>query len=383
MQKKQFTIENYINARRNEGKDLFYVPASLDIAGYLMETGKSLWEALGNFESVYWNDTINTTINKPVYICGLARSGTTILLEMLYGTGLFASHLYQDYPFIDIPILWNQWLKLILSSKQDARERSHMDGILVTPNSPEALEEIIWMSFFSNCHDPSVSNVIDKQIKNNKFDTYYIKHIKKLLWVRQKNRYLAKGNYNFTRIDYLRQLFSDINIIIPIRDPVSHIASLVKQHQLFCIYEARDRRVSRYLRRIGHFEFGLNRVPINTGDYKAIDQIKKAWSEGKEIEGWILYYKLLHQWLFTVLKDDEELRKSVYLASYSALCESSEEELNKIFCFCGISDSSQYINRYANILKTPSYYTSGFDNNTIKKIESQTFDVYHSLLQLI
>ena len=36
-------------------------------------------------------------VERPVFLTGLARSGTTILLEELAATGLFATHQYRDF----------------------------------------------------------------------------------------------------------------------------------------------------------------------------------------------------------------------------------------------------------------------------------------------
>ena len=44
--------------------------------------------------------------NKYVFISGMARSGTTILLNAIYETNEFASLTYQDMPFILSPNIW-------------------------------------------------------------------------------------------------------------------------------------------------------------------------------------------------------------------------------------------------------------------------------------
>ena len=46
--------------------------------------------------------------NSHIYISGLARSGTTILLRSLYDTNKFASLTYNDMPFILSPNLWSK-----------------------------------------------------------------------------------------------------------------------------------------------------------------------------------------------------------------------------------------------------------------------------------
>ena len=43
-----------------------------------------------------------------IFIAGLARSGTTILLNSIYKSDIFASLTYEDMPFILAPNLWSK-----------------------------------------------------------------------------------------------------------------------------------------------------------------------------------------------------------------------------------------------------------------------------------
>ena len=80
-----------------------------------------------------------------VFITGLARSGTTILLNALYKSNIFASLSYADMPFVLAPNLWSK-----ISLKRgdtELNERAHGDGIKVSTDSPEAFEEVFWKTF--------------------------------------------------------------------------------------------------------------------------------------------------------------------------------------------------------------------------------------------
>ena len=80
-----------------------------------------------------------------VFVAGLARSGTTILLNALYKSNQFSSLSYQDMPFVLAPNLWSR----LSFNKQDSNlvERAHGDGIKIDTSSPEAFEEIFWKTF--------------------------------------------------------------------------------------------------------------------------------------------------------------------------------------------------------------------------------------------
>ena len=108
--------------------------------------------------------------------------------------------------------------------------------------------------------------MLDAATSNPAFERFYADHLKKILLVRGGQRYLSKGNYNLTRFAYLLKLFPDARFIVPVRDPRWHIASLMKQHRLFCAEERRDPRILKHMQRAGHFEFGLDRRAINVGD---------------------------------------------------------------------------------------------------------------------
>lgn len=54
---------------------------------------------LGNLETKLSRDKIeDLSVDRPIYVTGLARSGSTILLELLAAHDQTAAHQYRDYP---------------------------------------------------------------------------------------------------------------------------------------------------------------------------------------------------------------------------------------------------------------------------------------------
>lgn len=153
------------------------------------------------------------------------------------------------------------------------------------------------MAFFPRLHDPRVNAVLDAHTANAEFEAFYRDHLRKLLLVRGGQRYLSKCNYNVTRLEYLLRLFADARFVIPVRDPVWQIASLMKQHALFCEGTQRNPRALSHLRRISHYEFGQDRRPINAADDEAVQEIIELWARGAEVEGWACYWKHIHAYL--------------------------------------------------------------------------------------
>ncbi|MBS3744816.1 MAG: sulfotransferase, partial [Wenzhouxiangellaceae bacterium] len=101
------------------------------------------------------------TIDKPIYVASVARSGTTILTEVLTRHPDVTSHRYSDFPNVYTPY-WRNWLAQRTRKAPDrAVERAHKDRLMVTSESPEAVEEVLWMRFFDHLHDPARSHVLD------------------------------------------------------------------------------------------------------------------------------------------------------------------------------------------------------------------------------
>jgi hypothetical protein len=99
------------------------------------------------------SDKIADPADGAVYVCGLARSGTTMLLHILDEIDAFRSLTYRDMPFVLAPNLWKQITRH--SQKQSVTtERAHGDGILVDFDSPEGFEEVFWHTFGTRTSDP-------------------------------------------------------------------------------------------------------------------------------------------------------------------------------------------------------------------------------------
>ena len=77
-------------------------------------------------------------------VTGLARAGTTSLLNLLSETGAFASLNSRHMPFLMARATWARWHK---PATTQAQERSHGDGIEVSLESNEALEEYFFSAY--------------------------------------------------------------------------------------------------------------------------------------------------------------------------------------------------------------------------------------------
>src|SRR5690348_9777932 len=156
----------------------FEVAPWMDRLGGFIERHTNWWIKLGSLETKLVEGNVpEVPIDRPIYVTGLARSGTTILLETLARHPDVATHRYRDFPMLFTPYLWNRWLELVPRQAEAPAERSHGDGIAVTSESPEAFEEPLWMAFFPHQHEASSSAVLDRQTDCPLFERFYRDHI--------------------------------------------------------------------------------------------------------------------------------------------------------------------------------------------------------------
>lgn len=360
-------------ARGKEVNESFQVARWMDVLGGFIDRHKRLWIRLGNLETRLLAEPLTAVnIEQPIYITGLARSGSTLLLEILSWVPETVTHRYRDYPPLYTPYFWNRFLDYTPQQKAEPTERTHRDGIFITAESPEAFEEILWMAFFPHLHEPGVNAVLDEQTDNPGFEAFYRDHIRKLLLLRAGQRYLSKGNYNVTRLGYLLKLFADARFVIPVREPVWHIASLMKQHALFCQGLRHSARALAHLQRVGHYEFGLDRRPINAADTTTTQQITELWERGAEVEGWARYWDHIHTHLADALARNPHLRKAALIVRYEDLCRAPAETIRTLFDHCRLPLTDAVIERAVRRIRFPSYYEPRFSTRELDLIDRCT-----------
>ncbi len=340
------------------------VPWGQRAIGALFAHWPRLGVMLGDLETRALETAIaDVGIERPVYICGLARSGSTILLEALHAHPAFTAHHYSDYPAVWTPYWWNALRTRLPLPRVAAHERAHGDGIVVTPDSPEAFEEVLWMHFFPSTHDPAVNQELDASTRNPAFEAFYVAHLRKLLAVRGATRYLAKGNYNLARIGYIRRLFDDARFIIPVRDALEHVASLVRQDRLFCRAAESSRAIAAHLARIGHYEFGPQRRAQNLGSAALVEEIAARHADGDDAGAYALQWTSVHGALLDRLETDRALANACHFVRHASLCEAPHETLRAMFAHAGALDAAgeRVIDAQAGQIRAPRAREAHFD----------------------
>lgn len=277
------------------------------------------------------SELASVKIDRPVFVTGLARSGTTLLLELLASVEGVATHRYRDFPLLFTPYFWNRYLDR-LAIQQEPVERPHQDGIRITRESPEGMEEPLWHAFFPHVHSVTSSHRLVESESHPAFERFYLDHLRKLLLIRQGNRYFAKGNYHIPRIEYLARVLPDSRFIIPVRHPLTHIPSLMRQHELFSEYASADPRVPRYLEAAGHFEFGPQRVPIRLDPTQG-DRILEAWSRDDSCLGYSIQWAEIYRFAESLRSTNKELAPRILIVRHEDLCREPAATIRQILEF--------------------------------------------------
>ena len=350
--------------------------------GALAQRWPGLMRQLSRLETASVADAIAATrIEAPVYIGGMARSGSTVLLEMLAGVPGFVSLRYSDYPLHWLPYWWNALRQRLPLPAAPLAERAHRDRLRVGPHSPEAFEENYWQAFFPGRHDEGLDQTLPREAAGEPFARFYRDQLRKLLAVRQGDRYLCKGNYNIARLACLQALFADARFLVPVREPVAQVASLLKQDRWFCRWSAADPRIGRHLARLGHYEFGPLKRVQHCGDTAAALAIRAAWDAGDTALGYALQWNQIYAALLRQLDSDAALQPACLVVGYEALCADPAAGIARIAGHIGLdaARTTALTESWAPRLSQPTYYDDGLDAAARARIQVLTATTWAAL----
>ena len=245
---------------------------------------------------------------------------------MLMETGEFESSRYRDLPLPLFPAFWRKIHKSFKLGQLPV-QRAHDDGILVSPDSPEAFEEIYWQS---------IGNHLSEEELSESF-SYYISSIAAASG--PGKRYISKNNNNITRLGVLEKICEKTNgvIIIPVRDPLKTAISSHRMHQRFIALQKEDPFVLEYMNLLGHREFGkgLQWLQIGNAPFKPSYSLQ-------DLSCWLEYWVYIHQRLLKTKP------KFIKIINIDMLRQSPEQQIAEIIKQCGINLSPK---RFIGMIK--------------------------------
>lgn len=193
------------------------------------------------------------SIKEMVFVTGLARSGTTAVMNRIFETGEYASLQYSNMPFVLSPNLWKRDLKIA------SHERAHNDGIIIDGNSPEEFDEYFWKAHLNDTYiktDGLALHEVSKEVLEK-----YLTYVGLICLAKGRDKYVSKNNNNVLRLDALEKIDRQ-KIILLFREPVAHASSLMKLDKRFSEDQEKDPFSLKYFDYLGHHEFGLHHKPF-------------------------------------------------------------------------------------------------------------------------
>ncbi len=357
----------------------FSVPAPFYWSVRAVHAGAPLFVGLGNLETRMLARRLATQrVDRPVYICGLPRAGTTITLQMLSEHPDVVTHKYADFLMPYMPYVWNTiFPRIPVDAMKKPVPRIHRDRIQVTRDSAEMGEEILWEHFFPHIHDEANYSVLDGSTSNPDFERFYDEHLRKLALVHGRTRYVSKAIMCFERMQYLCKMFPDARFLLYMRNPIDHVASLIKQDRIWAEIERDDPRQIEIIELTGHHEFGPNQVMANLGRPDELREIRRLFNEGKWAQSRARYWAYAYDFVANQIEGDPQLARRVLVVRYEDLVEDSLTTIDRILAHAELSAEPFAATReaYDKKLTHPTYYKPEFTTAQLEAIVSATRDV--------
>jgi hypothetical protein len=318
-----------------------------------------------DLERQFFAPAQTSVVDSPVYVLGLARSGTTILLDLLFSSGGFSSLTYRSMPFPLAPNLWKIFASLA-PRRVSTHARAHGDGLVLHLDRVEEFEEVFWRTFGSTRYGPDVIHTKSESASTlERFSVY------RNLVVRAGSgaRYLSKNNNNVLRISDLA-LNPSARFVVAIRDPIETAISLYRQHKNFVAIQDDDPFVLEYMRFLGHHEFGRGHLPLS---------FERGYRRNEVSTDSLDYW--LERWLDVyseILRKQSTLGSQLAIVEHQELCHSPKSTSDRLIKFLGTAalDTS---------LVRPSAADQSSDGSAFSKISkglySDAYDVYTTLIR--
>ncbi len=266
-------------------------------------------------------DLASDSADHAVYVCGLARSGTTLLLHLLDQVDDFQSLNYRDMPFPLAPNLWRR-ISSLAQKKAVAAPRIHGDGMLVDFDSPEGFEEVFWRTFTRYDRQGTTVSAAAPCKETMAAFTDYRALVANPRGRGDKvapRRYLSKNNNNLLRLQLLCNEAA-ASLVLVYRHPAAAARSMHRTHVAFAHEQAKSAYMRRYMGWLAHHEFGLDHRPFAF----AADAMD-ASLQPHQLDYWLDYWCAVHEHI------QQAQGPALRLLDYDALCRSPAQTLDSLF----------------------------------------------------
>ncbi len=280
-------------------------------------------------KAMHGGDCPDATTGAHVFVSGLARSGTTLLMRMLHDTNAFGSLTYRDMPLVMAPNLW-RGIAGNFQKSMTRTERAHGDGLEVDYDSPEALEEVFWRTFCGP--DYIGADKLQLMTADHEVIADFRRYVGLILKRCARARYLSKNNNSILRLPSIVTAFSNATILIPFRDPVAQANSLLRQHEHFMKIHAEDAFSRQYMGWLAHHEFGGDQRRFVFGD-----SAQAEYGDPGQLSYWLALWIDAYAYL---VQQADVLGEQMMFFSYEHLTDAPEDIRAKLFSRLGLEASA-------------------------------------------
>ena len=360
--------------------------------------GAGLQTVAADVEDLLWGRRLEAdaqaAATAPLFVCGLPRAGSTLLLELLDALPVFAGHTYRDLPWLGAPLLWGACSRSFRRDAGDSgrRPRAHGDGMTVGYDSPEAFEEAFWRRHWPERYrgdriawwtatDPDLSAP-----RGQEFGESFRRQMRKVVCQRARERgldprrirYLSKNNGNICRLPALRRLFPEAVLLTPFRSPAAQARSLRRTHLRFLERHRRDPFARRYMADAGHYDFGANLKPVTGAAPEPGAAAPAAEAAAAGGAAWWLRYWLR---VYGRLLADRPATGALPV-SYDRLCAQPVAELERIAAAAGLEppDCAALLAQSGRLETRPAAAADGTDEALPADLVAAAREVHAALL---
>ena len=132
------------------------------------------------------------------------------------------------------------------------------------------------------------------------------------------------------------------------------------------------------MQNLRHFEFGLDRRPINFGDTEHTLEIKQLLDE-ESIMGYVKYWNMIYTYVNELINDNA-IKQNLLLVDYDKFCSNPMDILKTIYDFCNLNIDKSTIEEQAETISAPTYYKPNLSLKEIELIKKETSLVYNKLI---
>ena len=275
-------------------------------------------------------------------ISGLARCGTTSMMNDLMRVRAFSSLSYANMPFLLCP---NTWKKIYNpTNKSRIKERSHNDGIQIKLNSNEALEEYFFKVMLNDTYVKS-EHLVEHKVNEFTYSEYL--NYQTLLRENNQQIYLAKNNNFLLRYSSMRQYNSNFILVIMFRDPLAHASSLLNMHKHYIDQQKEDAFILEYMNWLGHHEFGVGQKELKFDN----QDVELALFAKDTLDYWLMVWRNYYTKVLTI-NDSNTL-----FISYEEYCNGPETIISQVLDKFHLPTKSIQLDTFKNNRKCEDEYS--------------------------